>query len=404
MRPRCWICTLVAVLAMARTLAASPEQPGPDGAADRSTVGVLGFVAGDDYPHAVALKRALERVLEASTRFRPAEGHHSLEVLTAALDCPTVPDAACLRQIQQRTHLARFLWGVLWVKDGKVRVRLDLVGKHGESKRTDFEYSASMTDRFDEDLLKVADSGLGALLGELRYPVEIHSRARQGIVELDGKRVGRLIDGQAKMATTFGEHRISLLIAGRPPLVQTFRVHLGRLTRVRLDTPQAPGSQFGSMDARRGGAASGNMDSDSGQDSSSARSTAGWIATAAGAGLIVGGVAAALQIDSLNGEKDYLLYRAGLEPDQDACREAERDHVVPGAMAPDGVRAVCRQAATLEILQYVAFVLGSVSGATGIYLLSTSSEPATEGPKKTAARGSIAITAHELRASLTMGF
>jgi len=392
------------MLAMARTLSASPEQSDPYATADRSTVAILGFVSGDDYPHAVALKRALERVLEASTRFRPADGHRSLEVLTAALGCSTIPDAACLRQIQQKTHLARFLWGVLWVKNGKVRVRLDLVGKHGESKRTDFEYSASMTDRFDEDLLKVADAGLGALFGELRYPVEIRSRAQQGIVELDGTRVGRLVDGRSRLATTFGEHRISLLVAGRPPLVQTFRVRLGRLTRIRLDTPQSLGSQFSSERATRGGAASGGKDSELDQSSSSARSTAGWIATAAGAGLLVGGVAAAVQIDSLNGEKDYLLYRAGLEPGQDACREAERDHVVPGAMAPDGVRAVCRQAATLEILQYVAFVLGSVSGATGVYLLSTSSAPAAEDHKKTAARGSIAITTHELRASLTMGF
>lgn len=201
---------------------------------------VFGVAAGDNYEQGQALAWALRRALETSIEWKNAEGEYSFDALLSGLGCTETPDPACLARIANKTNVTRFIWGTLKVSHGHIKANLGLFDQDGVTPNTHLEYTAKMTDTFDEDLLRLASVGLGQLLGPLHFPVIVHSRERTGDIMVDDVSVGKLTDGVANVSATAGDHRLRLILPDDSAIVRSFQVRVEHATLVRLDFINVP--------------------------------------------------------------------------------------------------------------------------------------------------------------------
>ncbi len=385
---------LFACLAFApsgRCLAANSPQGSTTTSRESNQTHVLGFAAGDHFDQAETLTRALKKTIELSTNQKLGSGDFSLEVLTAALGCPEKPDHACLKKIAAKTSSQRFLWGTIEIAGQRIEAELHLYAEDASDKKVKFSYQASVTDPMDGALLTVAANAVSQLIGQLRYRVVVQSSEQSGVVFIDGKEAGTLVNGETTLDVPVGDHQFRLKAAGssdKAAPIQTLaeqnaKAQIAELTRVRLDPTEV--AQTGAKGAPTEVVPEDNpseqtqkqkVDSNTGPAekprASNAQRTWGYITLGAGGVLLAGGALAALDLYVLNHKDNFERYRSGLSPSEDACTEADREHVVPGAMTPAGVRSLCRNASLLEITEIVLLASGAVAAGTGLTLLLTS--------------------------------
>lgn len=223
--------------------ASDATQPPDDAGAELPTdqvMPVIGVAAGDDYGQGQALAWALRRALDTSIEWKSMPGEYSFDGLISTMGCSKTPDAACLARIAKKANLAHFIWGALKVVKGQVKASLALYDGDTATVSTQLEYSAKMTDTFDEDLLRLSSFALGKLLGPLHYSVIIHSREQTGEVFVDEVSVGRLSHGVANVSATVGDHRIRLVLPDATTIARSFQVRVERVTPVRLDFIDVP--------------------------------------------------------------------------------------------------------------------------------------------------------------------
>jgi hypothetical protein len=216
---------------------------GPDAgnefATDRS-LPVIGIAARDNAEQGQALTWALRQALDSSIEWKSESVDDSFDTLVSASGCPQLPDSECLARIAKRTNLPRFVWGALRVAKGRIKVNLGLYESGSASLNAQFEYSATFTDTFDEDLLRLASVALGQMLGPLHFPVIVHSRERTGEIWVDEVSVGKLSDGTAKVSATVGDHRIRLVLPDATTIARSFHIRVDHPTQLRLDFIDVP--------------------------------------------------------------------------------------------------------------------------------------------------------------------
>ena len=210
-------------------------EPGRD-----KPISVLGIAAGDNAEQGQALTWALERALDTSIEWQCAPNQVSFDKLMSSVGCPETPDADCLARIAKKVKLDRFVWGTLKQNKGHVTAHLGLFEGANSNSSTRLEYSAKMTDTFDEDLLRLASSALGKMVGPLHFPVIIRSRERTGEVFIDEVSVGRLNDGIMKVSATVGDHRCRLVLPDATAIARSFQVRVEHTTLLRLDFIDIP--------------------------------------------------------------------------------------------------------------------------------------------------------------------
>lgn len=376
------------------SLAANNTSGSKNVAHDQGKTHVVGFVTGDNFEQADALTRALKKVLEESSNQKLGAGDFSLEVLTAALGCPEKPDVPCLKKIASKISSTQYLWGTIALDGQRAEVELHLYSEASGDKKVKFSYQASLKDSMEGDLLDIAANGIAQLLGPLRFRVIVRSNQYRGMVVVDGKEAGPLVNGEATLELPSGDHEFSLKplpkSAGEPGAsdsgepgeviaTQSERVSVTGQTMVRLDPKGSHAGGAGEKSISDGtGMARGASQlptdafADSPQKPGNAQRTWGYVSLAAGGALLAGGVASATSLYLLNHKENFQRYREGLLPKQNACSEAARDHEVEGAMSAADVRSLCGTASTLEIAEIVLFAGGAVAVGTGLTLLLTS--------------------------------
>jgi hypothetical protein len=364
-------------------LAAAPDSSSSASPATAKVTHVLGFAANDHFDHADALTKALKQVIASSTNARLGEGDFSLEVLTAALGCNDVPDAACLKKISNKTQSNRFIWGTLTVDGQKVQTQLYLFEDGSAAKKTQFSYQANLKDSLDEDLPGLASKAVSELLEPLTYRVVVRTQTKEGTVLVDGKVAGSLKDGEATLEVTSGKHVFRLETDGGTPVEETARVRVDGTTKVRLDATALPEAGSNAPPVAREKHESRPLTEPPVEESNSggsAQRTWGYITLGVGGALLVGGGLAAGRLYQINNDDGLEAYRSGLRPNEDACTEADNNRVVTGAASPSDVRSLCSEGKTMELAQIILLAGGVVAAGTGLTLLLTSKST----PEKTA--------------------
>jgi hypothetical protein len=366
-------------IATVPALAAVPDASSTQASSSPRTVHVLGFAANDHFDHADALTKALKLVIASATNARLGEGDFSLEVLTAALGCADVPDAACLKKIANKTQSNRFIWGTLTVEGQKVTAQIFLFEDGISSKKAQFNYPANLKDSLDEDLTTLASKAVSELIEPLTYPVIIRSADAEGKVYVDGKPAGPLTNGTLTINVTSGKHTFHLETDGTSPEDVNVRVRVDAANKVRFE-------KSSTHNPTKATAPSSKAENDhplteppvvASTSSGNSQRTWGYITMGVGGALLIGGGLAATRLYMLSNDSGLEAYRAGIRSNQDACTEADNGHVVPGAMSPSDVRSTCSEGKTLQIAQIVLLAGGVVAVGTGLTLLLTS-KPKTE--------------------------
>jgi len=177
-------------------------------------VQVLDIASPDAIDNAKALTIALERAVTRAESWKLAPGDYSLEVLTAALDCPEPPDAECLGRIATEIESDRFIWGVLSRQGGEVVVELHLWEEGSNKASTTLRYSANLNDAAEDALFQLAERALGKLLGVAGGTLLVVAGNGGGEVVIDGQSRGSLTGGRLEVEVPAGDHEVLVRAPG----------------------------------------------------------------------------------------------------------------------------------------------------------------------------------------------
>jgi len=336
--------------------------------ADPESVQVLSLESDDAVDQAQALTSALKSAAERQSNVRLVPGDYSLEVLSLALGCPDTPDEACLDKIASKIKAPSFLWGTLRKSDDKLDLKLNLYRKNGPSRATEIRYNPKANDA--EATADIADRALGQLFnGRTNRASEataaptgkllLSADDLDGEVVIDGAPAGQLHEGHVELPLEAGDHDVTVRVDGYREAEGTVTVVAGKNVVLRLHPVKLGAAPH----------ANGHEDESAGEPSSN--SGAAWGAIIVGGAFGAAGLYSTLRVNSINHDSDFDSYRAGISKNDDACREANRDRVVPGATSPSRISDLCSQSKTFEALQYVFFGLGAVAAGTGALILIT---------------------------------
>jgi hypothetical protein len=128
----------------------------------------------------------------------------------------------------------------LKLEHGRVTVHLGLFSHDATTATAVLEYSANMIDSFDDDLLRLANSGLAQLIGELHFPVFVRSRETKGSLVIDDVVVGQLIGGIANVPATAGDHQFKLVLPDATVIARNVQVRVKTNNTIRLDFMDIP--------------------------------------------------------------------------------------------------------------------------------------------------------------------
>lgn len=330
----------------------------------KQKIQVLTVYSNSAYTQAEALSIALKRVVDRSRDWTLGKGDFSLEVLTAALGCEEVPDAACLKKIAKQVDSERFVWGQLEKQGTQVTGTIHFESPEG-SKQTSVSYSENLTDASDEALLQVAQVAFLEITGAAPGKLKITAEHAQTVI-VDDEAARQLTNGGIELDLPGGEHQLTFSAPGYASETRTVQVVAGQLVEVKLSLRQATG-----------GGVEGSIGADTGRGLST-RQVIGIGTMGVGAVLLAGSVYSALQVSGVNNDQDFDRYRASVAQGEDVCERAKAGRRYPSAPDPSGIADQCSKASTFQTLQWVFAGAGVVAGGVGAYLFfGAEDEPAS---------------------------
>ncbi len=344
--------SLVMTLSVARDARCDP--PGPRA----YPVYVLSVDTEDADDQGEALTGALRSRVRGAQGFSLSETTVTLSMLTAALKCPRVPDAACLVKIGDQLKADRFIWGTMQKAPGNmVKVDLRLWARGKPEVVASDAYTDNLKDQNDERLQRVAQRLFDRLSGASSGgSLVIHAGDAGGLVMVDGQRRGTLDKGEATVEVPSGVHAVEVRVPGYTWAKESVTITAGK--EARLNVTLVP----------EGGAAGGLATS----TGPSGRKIAGWVAVGIGAALLVtSGIEAiswANKKSSAENGFDPNLY--GGKP----CFPLFRNPASPDPKAVAAAADLCKKDDDLKqtsTLAYVFGAAGAVATGVGIYLLIT---------------------------------
>lgn len=332
---------------------------------------VVAVSSPDAYEQARALTTALKRAAQRAEGWTLASGDYSLEVMVAAFNCQMPPNAKCQRKIAAKMGSHAYIWGRLQRAGSDVVAHLRLWENGAQKRETTIRYSANLTDASDNALLSVARNAFDSLVGAAKGKVLINAGDVNGDVLIDGHHAGSIKNGHAELSVSVGEHEIRIRAAGYHEAVGTATVNPGQSAQVTLVPTPVQSTQVTSGVGPGTGAA---------EQPSNFRKIAGYTGLGVGGAVVLAGgyfwLRSFLQMQ--NPSAGFKEYQAGLQPNQDACAEASKGTVIPGAASPADVKSTCDSNARTKTLAFVLLPVGAVIAGVGTYLLLTDSSSSSE--------------------------
>jgi len=360
---------LVAVLCTLATRTAGAQPPSPRA----SSIHLLEVDTEDSDDQAEALTAALRSRLHASTGWTLFETTQSLSMLTAALRCPSHPDAACLTRIADQLKADRFIWGLMSKTTGHQVIAELHFWTRGKPERVAKEtYSDNLKDQNDDALQKIAGGLVDRLLGAPTATLEVTAATEEGAVFVDGEQRGQLDHGKVSLDVPAGTHVVEV----RTPSFnakQSVNVVGGTTTEVSFAAETAHASRPSAPEAAKPFAF---------------RKVAEWATVGAGVVLL------AVSLGELKGYLDaqnssdprFDAYRSEVNGTESVGQACSQHFVAPGAGGGPGspYDFVCNtlnaQAVRDSTLTYVFGGLGAVVLGTGIVLVLTDHQSETGQP------------------------
>lgn len=338
----------------------------PQAAADqKSTVQVLALLSDKGFEQAQALTIALKRAVTRTEGWSLAKGDFSLEVMSAALNCPSPPDDPCLKKVQVKVNAKRFVWGTVDI-EGKEAVAHLRLWEDGQNKReTTVRYAANLTDASDDTLLKIAENAFAQLTGAAQGVLVVVAGNVNGDVYVDGQKMGTLTDGRTELTVPSGQHQIRVVAEGFNDAVGSIEVRPGSSAEITLNPTPKDGAGGGPVDT-------GPSD---GGGKTSTQKIIGY------AGLGVGGAIALVG--------GYFWIKTATNSGDDAFDEFKKSEVGKGQDACDvaeqkgrqDIVDFCESHGTQRTLAWVLTPIGVAIAGVGAYFLLTDDSDSREGPQ-----------------------
>jgi hypothetical protein len=320
---------------------------------------VLGIDSDDAEDQADALTGALRSRVRSAPGWSLQETQHALGMLTAALRCPSKPDAACLQRIADQLHTDRFVWGVMSKAPGsQVTAEIHLWARGKPDSSAKETYSDNLRDQNDETLRKIAARILDKIAGTVTTgTVTVHAGDADGVVWINGQKSRALEHGTATIDLAAGRYDVEVRAEGFTTAKQeSVTVVAGQDTSVPLKlvpvaAPSAePASSGGNIDIRR---------------------VAGW--SLIGVGVVAGIVAGVEGVEFLSAKNDLNSARQGVSSNvTDICASS----VAFNSAAVNACNKY-NAAASDRTVGTIFAAVGVVSVGIGAILLLT--EPKKEG-------------------------
>ena len=339
----------------------------PRSSATERELQVLSLASPDAWENAKALTGSLRRAIIRAEGLTLASGEFSLEVLSAALDCPEPPDDACLVKMNETVKADSFIWGTVEKTSNKeVEAHLRLWQKEGKNRETTLTFSENLNDDTDDTLLKLAEGALAKLLGEAGSTLVISAGNIDGEVMVNGLLAGLLHNGRAELEVPAGKLTVVVEAEGFEKLRESVQVKPGgraKLTLVPVALKEEPQEEE-------------EEDITASVEDRPTGSQQVWGYAAIGLGAVSAGVGGVFwgQSYAQANDDEFKQYVSETPRDEDPCVRARSD--------PDAanIREICDSNVTSRTMAFVLVPLGLVLGGVGTYLLvtDTSSEEQAE--------------------------
>jgi hypothetical protein len=339
---------------------------------------ILSIDSDDGEEQADALTAAMRSRARSSGNFSLVETTQSLSMLTAALKCPSKPDAACLEKIANQVKCDRFIWGTMTKAPGsQVTADLHFFARGRPDTNVRDSYSDNLKDQNDEALRKVAARLFERLTGTATGTVTVHAGDAEGEVWIDGQKRGDLVKGDLTLELLSGPHAME--VRARGYAIARHRIAVASGKNVPVNVNLTPVAEAGPREP---------------ETPVPVRRILGWTALGVGVGVAVAGGIVALGYFPKHSRQEDLRgkYPSTLNGSPaDAC-------TVAGSQDPGASYAgqACSNAKEWDRARQNAVILAAAGGVligTGVIILvtdrSSSSEQGPQGappPKRASMR------------------
>jgi hypothetical protein len=330
---------------------------------------VISLLSEDAFENAQALTLALKQVISRFQGWALAPGDYSLEVMTAALNCPEVPDAACLVAVAQAIKSDRFVWGIMKRDGNDVVADVHLWEWGSEKSRAEVRYSSELKDASQGTLLDMAAQTFEKLLAGREGKLVVHAGKADGEVLVDGAPRAKLVNGKAELMVLSGEVTIAVRAPGFELAQQAVTIGGGTTSELTLelvatDRPAPPPDDTKDREAAK---------------RAKTRRTVGYGALAAGAALAGVGTAFWVQSYQQTKNNEWQRFREEVAKDEDPCIRAPLE-------GRQDIDDLCKRNKRARLLAQVLVPSGVVAAGVGTVLLFTSQQREHEAHAPKAAR------------------
>lgn len=347
------ILTVLALLLA--TLAAHPARAQR---ANSQKVQVLTLMSDKGFQQAQALTIAFKRAVTRADGWRLGKGDFSLEVLVAALNCPSPPNSACQKKISAKVGTNRYVWGTLKLEGKQVVAILHLWENGSEKQQATLRYSANLTDPSDDSLLKIAEDGFSRLVGAAEGKLELTAGSVTGDVLVDGQRAGGISGGRAELSLPAGDHEVRVRASGYHEATGTVTIKSGGSAQLQLYPSAVAGA--------------GSPGDHGPSGPTDYRSIAGWATLGVGGAVALTGGYFWLHsfLQSENPPDYYTEYKKG-----DVGNSKYKSDICAGARSKDypnpQVANYCDKNTKTKTVAFILVPVGAVIAGVGTYLLLT---------------------------------
>ena len=360
----------LALLSFVVTLAASRDARCDPAGPRAYPLYVLAVDTDDADDQSEALTGALRSRVRGAPGWSLSETTLTLSMLTAALKCPKVPDAACLVKIGDQLKADRFMWGTLQKVPGNmVKVDLHLWARGKADVTATDSYTENLKDQNDERLQRVAQRLFDRLTGGASSgSLVIRAGDAGGVVMVDGQRKGALEKGEATLDLPAGTHAIEVRVPGFAWAKESVTITAGKEARVTVSL-----------------VAEGAPPGEPASAGPSGRKVAGWAAVGVGAALLIaGGVEGIVYLGKKSDQDnvDRTLFGGS-----DVCAPTLPDPKDPRyAQAKQVTSEACSRSQDAKNVSTLGIIFGAagvVATSVGLYLVLTDGGSSSEksGPK-----------------------
>jgi len=188
---------------------------------------ILGLDSDDAERQADALTTALRSRARSQPGWTISDNTDSIALITAALRCPSHPDATCEKHIGEQLKTDRFFWGtVKKVGPGQLSAEVHYWQRGKPDSQVKEIFPESVTSAADANARTAASHIFEKLTASspLNGSVTVKAGDGEGAVIVDGEQKASLDHGTAKLDLTPGSHAIEVRASGFEPSKQTVNV------------------------------------------------------------------------------------------------------------------------------------------------------------------------------------